>query len=140
MPGDPLAPKCCSEGRFWDPVGYRKMSPSKISRRASRVPLGKRALGSCWAKGPAVVGIRGALGRGPYGPQGSLGVLGGWANGAVGGCSAAIPNGKPFRMDCNGASTELLPPVTCLRINGFARNVILLKRSSYGGAPTRDTS
>ena len=28
-----------------------------------------------------------------------LGFLGGWANGAFGGCSAAIPNGKPFRVD-----------------------------------------
>ena len=65
-------------------------------KRASRVPLGKRALGSCWAKGPAVVGIRGTLGRRALWASGALG---GWANGAFGGCSAAIPNGKPFRVD-----------------------------------------
>ena len=69
------------------------------------------------------MGLRGpweSLGDGPMGPLG------------------VAP--QPFRMDCNGASTELLPLVTCLRINGFARNVISLKRSYYGGTPTRDTS
>ena len=76
------------------------------SKRASRVPLGKRALGNCWAKGPAVVGIRGTLGRGALWASG---VLGGWANGAFGGCSAAIPNGKPFRVDVISIETRFGP-------------------------------
>ena len=39
-------------------------------KRALRVTLGKRAIGSCWAKGPAAVGIRAWLGKvGPYGPD-----------------------------------------------------------------------
>ena len=47
------------------------------------------------------------MGRGPHGPRGSLGVLGRWANGAVGCCSAAIPNGKPFRLDAISIATHL---------------------------------
>ena len=68
--------------------------------------MGKRALGSCWAKGPAVVGIRGTLGRGALWASG---VLGGWANGAFGGCPAAIPNGKPFRVDVISIETRFGP-------------------------------
>ena len=80
-----------------------KMCTCKISKRASRVPLGKRALGNCWAKGPAVVGIRGTLGNGALWASR---VLGGWANGAFGVYSAAIPNGKPFRVDVISIETR----------------------------------
>ena len=67
--------------------------------RALRVTLGKRAIGSCWAKGPAAVGIRGQLGKvGPCGPEWLKGLWGDGvgahgANGACGGYSEAIPSG-----------------------------------------------
>ena len=89
-------------GPFWDPLKTETCSDVKILGRASRVTLGKRAIGSCWAKGPAAVGIRGWLGKvGPYGPEwpkglwgdgmGAFGAHG--ANGAFGGYSEAIPSG-----------------------------------------------
>ena len=44
------------------------------------------------------------------------------------------------RFRLNGVTTELLPPVTRLRIIEIARNVFSLQRSYYGVTPTRDTS
>ena len=40
----------------------------------------------------------------------------------------------------NGVTAELLPPKTRLRIKRFARNVMSLKSSYYGGIPTEDTA
>jgi hypothetical protein len=45
-----------------------------LALRAS--PLGNRAFGSCWAKGPAVFGIRSLGGDRPIAPLGLMGPLG----------------------------------------------------------------
>ena len=91
-----------TRGLVFGTLGKPKIVRMSKFGRALRVTLGKRAIGSCWAKGPAAVGIRGWLGKvGPYGPEwpkglwgdgmGAFGAHG--ANGAFGGYSEAIPSG-----------------------------------------------
>ena len=68
--------------------------------------MGKGPFGTCWAKGPAVFGMSGQLGKRPSGglrfgrwaPKGAFGAQGRrdpW------GSFGAIPNGKQFRVEGN---------------------------------------
>ena len=76
------------DGSFLDPLFAEHCAHVEFPNALRASPWGRGLLG--------VAGPTGTLGRGALWASG---VLGGWANGAFGGCSAAIPNGKPFRVD-----------------------------------------